>query len=576
MTMASEPASFLQFQRSQPRAAARPAYGSVSTSTVKTRIYFAMAAFAMLYAVIGARLVHLAQMEEAPNAAFISAQDSIAASRPDLVDRNGEILATDIKTASIYAEPRKIIDVDEALEGIGSVFPELNNESMRKRLASRAGFIWLKREVSPAQQQAIHRLGIPGIGFLWEKQRFYPGGPLASHIVGSVNIDNQGIAGLEKHLDDSWLSELQKLGFATDRSLEPVKLALDSRVQFVVRDELVKGVERYHAIAGVGIVLDVHTGEVVAMSSYPDYDPNDRAQALDKDRLNRATGGVFEMGSVFKTFTFASAFDSGKVGMNDSFDASRPIRAGGRTINDFHGKNRILSVPEVFIYSSNIGTAKMMLTTGVDYQREFYTRLGLTDRQSNELPENAAPLLPRRWGELAAITASFGHGISVTPMQTATAAAALVNGGYLIPPTFLPRDEIAAKSLGKQVISEETSRKMRYLFRLNVVQPGGSGKRAEVPGYIVGGKTGTAEKVENGRYVSNKRRNSFLSAFPMDDPQYVVLVVLDEPKPEKPGLPATAGMNTAPMVGSIIRRAAPMLGIMPKQTDGTKALEVSY
>ncbi len=570
MTMTAESTSFLQVRPRRPRATA----GSISSGAVKSRVYVAMAAFAFVYLAIGARLVSLAQMDEAPSSAWISAQDSVAASRPDLIDRNGEILATDIKTASLYAEPRRILDVDEAVEGLTRVLPELDASVVRRRLDSRAGFVWLKRELSPDQAERVHDLGLPGIGFLSESQRFYPGGPTAGHIVGSVNVDNAGLTGIEKYIDKEWLSDLRDLGFASDRTMEPVKLAMDLRVQHVVRDELVKGMERFKAIAAVEIVLDAKTGEVVAMSSVPDYDPNDRAQALEKDRLNRATGGVYEMGSVFKTFTLAMALDSGKVSINDSFDATRPIRAHGRTITDFHGKNRILSVPEIFIYSSNIGTIKMMLATGIHKQQEFLSRLGLTTRLNTELPENATPLLPPKWNELAAMTISFGHGISVTPMQTAVAAAALVNGGTLLPPTFLPRSEEDAKALGKRVVSEKTSRMMRYLFRLNVLS--GSGRKAKVPGYTVGGKTGTAEKIENGRYVSTKRRNSFLSAFPMDDPRYVVLVVIDEPKRENERSGATAGWNAAPMVGSIIRRAAPMLGVMPRFGEGEEPIEISY
>ncbi|MEP0456164.1 MAG: penicillin-binding protein 2 [Roseibium sp.] len=570
MTMTAETTSFLQVRQRRPRKSA----GSISSGAVKSRVYVAMAAFVFVYLAIGGRLVLLAQMDEAPSSAWISAQDSVAASRPDLIDRNGEILATDIKTASLYAEPRRILDVDEAVEGLMKVLPELDADVVRRRLDSRAGFVWLKRELSPGQADAVHDLGLSGVGFLSESQRFYPGGPTAGHIVGSVNVDNAGLTGIEKYIDGEWLGDLQDLGFASDRSMEPVQVAMDLRVQHVVRDELMKAMDRYKAIAAVGIVLDVKTGEVVAMSSLPDYDPNDRAQALEKDRLNRATGGVFEMGSVFKTFTTAMALDSGKVGINDSFDATRPIRAAGRTISDFHGKNRILSVPEIFIYSSNIGTAKMMLATGIDKQQEFLGRLGLTTRLHTELPENARPLLPPKWNELAAMTISFGHGISVTPMQTAVAAAALVNGGTLLQPTFLPRSQQEAKELGKQVLSPETSRIMRYLFRLNVLR--GSGRRSDVPGYTVGGKTGTAEKIENGRYVSDKRRNSFLSAFPMDDPRYVVLTVIDEPKPERSGVGATAGMNAAPMVGAIIRRAAPMLGVMPRFGEGEEPIEISY
>ncbi|MEP3046280.1 MAG: penicillin-binding protein 2 [Roseibium sp.] len=570
MTMVSEPTSFLQVRRSQPRAVR----GSVSASAVKSRVYVAMLAFACVYIAIAGRLMYLAQMEEVPYSARISAQDSISASRPDLIDRNGEILATDIKTSSLYADARDILDVDDAVEGLLSVLPDLDRGLVRRRLESGAAFVWLKREITPDQAKSIHKLGLPGLGFLSENQRFYPGGATAGHIVGAVNIDNQGLSGIEKFIDDEWLGDLQAVGFTTNRAMEPVQLSVDLRVQHVVRDELVKAMERYQAIAAAGVVLDAKTGEVVAMSSLPDYDPNDRAQALESDRLNRTTGGVYEMGSVFKAFTTAMALDSGAVSINDSFDATRPIRAAGKTIKDFHGKNRILSVPEIFIYSSNIGTAKMMLATGVARQREFLERLHLTKRLDTELPENAAPLLPPKWNELAAMTISFGHGISVTPMQTAVAAAAVVNGGTLLPPTFQPRSPDAVKSLGKKVLSPKVSGMMRDLFRLNVLS--GSGRRADVPGYAVGGKTGTAEKIENGVYVSNKRRNTFLSAFPMDDPRYVVLVVVDEPQPEREGIGATAGLNAAPTTAAIIRRAAPMLGVMPQFGKGDELIEISY
>ncbi|NRG17834.1 penicillin-binding protein 2 [Rhizobiales bacterium] len=568
MAPSAEPKSFLQHRIVRPRALPVP------SRSVKSRVWLTMFAFATVYAMIATRLVMLGLAETGEASAYISAQDSIAAARPDLVDRNGEILATDIKTASLYAEPRKIIDVDEAIEGLSSVFPDLRNPTVRKRLASDAGFIWLKRELTPGQRQKIHDLGIPGIGFLEENRRFYPGGPTASHVTGIVNVDNEGIAGMELAVDRAWLRDLQAAGFASEEALEPVKLSIDLRAQHVVRDEVRQAMERYKAIAGVGIVLDIKTGEVIAMSSLPDFDPNDRSDALDKDKLNRATAGVYEMGSVFKGFTVAMALDSGKVTVEDSFDATRPIRAGGRTINDFHGKNRILSVPEIFIYSSNIGTVKMMLAAGIEEQQSFLKRVGLTSKLDTELPEIATPLLPKRWRELEAMTISFGHGISVTPMQTAVAAAALLNGGRLIPPTFFPRDQATAEALAEQVVTKRTSAVMRYLFRLNVLS--GSGRRAEVPGYLVGGKTGTAEKIENGRYVSNKRRNSFLSAFPMDEPRYVVLVVLDEPKPEREGIGATAGLNAAPTAGAIIRRIAPMLGVLPKFGEGGDTISISY
>jgi cell division protein FtsI (penicillin-binding protein 3) len=529
---------------------------------MRNRIVLAVAAFAIAYLAIIGRLVMFGIMEPAPVGAFNDPNASISTSRPDLVDRNGEILATDIRMASLYAEPRNIIDPDEATELITSVLSDLDATALRKRLSGDAGFIWIKREITPTQRKQIHDLGIPGVGFLSESRRFYPGGPTAAHIIGLVNVDNQGIAGLEKYVDDRWLADLHQAGFAFGEDVEPVRLSVDLRVQHILRDELLAAIELYQAIAATGIVLNVKTGEVLAMVSYPDFDPNDPVDALKPDRLNRMSAGAFEVGSVFKSFTFAMALDSGAVTLDDKIDASRPIRMGRFTINDFHGKHRVLTVPEVFIYSSNIGSARMAMMVGADRQQAYLKKLGFMDRVVTDLPEVALPIVPKKWSDLTTMTVAFGHGIAVTPLQVAIADAALVNGGKLIPPTFLKRSPEAVDALAKQVVSPATSDAMRYLLRLNVEK--GSGKRADVPGYMVGGKTGTAEKVENGRYSATKRLNSFLAAFPMDDPQYVVLVVLDEPKPEKPGAGATAGLNAAPTVRAVIRRAAALLGIEPR------------
>ncbi|WP_084174709.1 peptidoglycan D,D-transpeptidase FtsI family protein [Afifella pfennigii] len=532
---------------------------------LRWRVIMAIAVFALLYAALAVRLVHLGVASDPGGTAVAGAASDVAAARPDIIDGNGEILATDIKTFSLFAEPRRVVDPDEAAEQLSLVFPEFDRARLRRDLATNAGFLWLKREITPAQRRRIHDLGLPGIGFLSENRRFYPGGPTASHILGAVNVDNQGIAGIEKYIDDNGLADLHEAGFAVERGLEPIELSIDLRVQHAVRSELASAMERYDAIASIGIVLDIKTGEVLGMSSLPDYDPNDRAQVLDKDRFNRATVGVFEMGSTFKAFTTAMALDSGLVGLGDSFDASKPLRIANFTITDFHAKNRVLTVPEIFIYSSNIGTAKMALEVGSQGQQEFLGRLGLLDEMKTELPETGAPLKPREWSKISSVTISFGHGISVSPLQTAVAGAALMNGGYLVPPTFRPRSEKQAAQLAQRVVKEETSEAMRKLMRLNVLK--GSGRRAAVPGYRVGGKTGTAEKVVDGKYSSEKRRNAFLAAFPMDEPRYLVLVVVDEPKPEKEGMAATAGLNAAPTTAAIIRRIAPMLGVTPLLTD---------
>ncbi len=537
----------------------------------RNRVLMTMAVFFAIYGTIAGRLVYFGMLEPDQGSGPAS---RVTAARPDIVDRNGEVLATDINTASLFAEPRRIVDADEAIEKLTTVLPDLNVEQTYNKLKSGTGFVWLKRQISPRQQADIMALGIPGVGFRTEKRRFYPGGETASHILGLVNIDNQGIAGIEKYVDSQGLADLQASGLATERDLQPVKLSIDLRVQHIVRDEIVSALDRYHSIAAGAVVLNVKTGEVVAMASVPDFDPNNPVTAQDKDHLNRMSAGLFEMGSTFKSFTTAMALDSGKVNLNSRFDATRPITIGRQTIRDFHGKHRVLTVPEVFIYSSNIGSAREADVVGIEGHREFLHRIGLLDRMTTELPEVAKPTEPKVWKKVHSITIAFGHGVSTTPLQTAVAAAALMNGGYLMNPTFLPRTREEAMADAKRVVSEQTSNDMRYLYRLNAEK--GSGKRAEVLGYRVGGKTGTAEKVVNGRYSTDKRFNAFVAAFPMDDPQYIVLSIVDEPKPEKPGMGATAGLNAAPIVANIIRRSASMLGVKPEFGHEKEATVASY
>jgi cell division protein FtsI (penicillin-binding protein 3) len=542
-----------------------------SGGRTKSRMLMTMAVFFGIYSVIAGRLVYLGLQELESG---IRPLDRNVAARPDIVDRNGEVLATDIKTASLFAEPRRIVDADEATELLSTVLPALNQEETYRKLKSGAGFVWLKRQLSPKQQADIMQLGLPGIGFRTEKRRFYPGGPTASHIVGLVNVDNQGIAGLEKYIDEQGLADLRATGLTAETALEPVRLSLDLRVQHIVRDELERAMERYRAVAAGAVVLNVKTGEVLAMASLPDFDPNNPYNAHDKDRLNRMSAGLFEMGSTVKSFTTAMVLDSGKATLESRFDATQPLRIGGHTIRDFHGKGRVLSVPEVFIYSSNIASARMADAVGIEGHREFLKRIGLLDRMRTELPEIAGPTEPKEWKKINSITIAFGHGMSTTPLQTAMAAAALMNGGKLIQPTFLPRSQEQANAAAEQVVSPTTSESMRYLYRLNAQK--GSGRRAEVPGFRVGGKTGTAEKVVNGRYANDKRFNAFLAAFPMDDPRFIVLSVVDEPKPEKPGMGATAGLNAAPVVANIIRRAGSLLGVKPEFGHEDEALLVSY
>jgi cell division protein FtsI (penicillin-binding protein 3) len=544
------------------------------TQLARKRVGLMMAAFTVAYAVIGGRLVQYGYAQPEVTSSILPA-DRLMASRPDILDRNGEVLATDIRTVSLFAEPHKIVDPDEAVEKLATVLADLDIRGTYRKLANpNSRFQWLRRQLTPKQQSQILALGIPGIGFRPEKRRFYPGGTTASHIVGYVNIDNRGMAGMERYIDSQGLADLRDLGMTGDSPLEPVKLSIDLRVQHILRDVVVNAVDKFKALGAGGVVLDVHTGEVLAMVSVPDFDPNNPAASAQEGWLNRMSNGTFEMGSTFKSFTIAMGLDSGKVSLNDSFDARYPIRIGGFTIKDFHGKNRILTVPEIFQYSSNIGTAKVADIVGTEGHKEFLTRLGLLTRVQTELPEVAMPSQPREWKKLNSITISFGHGVSTTPFQTAVAAVALVNGGKLIEPTFLPRTREQAELVAKQVIQPSTSKDMRYLFELNGVK--GSGRNARVEGFNVGGKTGTADKVVNGRYVGDKNFNAFLAGFPIDNPRYVVLAVIDEPKTDKGNGAALAGTSAAPMVGEIIRRSAAILGVEPKFGEDGSALLVSY
>ncbi|ABM45285.1 hypothetical protein H704_00862 [Bartonella bacilliformis Peru38] len=537
----------------------------------RSRLIFSLICVLIFYSIMGKCLIFYGleddRIEEAKGPGTLQ-----LATRPDIIDRNGRLLATDIATYSLFAEPRRIIDVDETIELISTVLPKLDFQEIYKRLKSKSGFSWIQRGLTPKQKQQIMALGIPGIGFRTEIRRFYPGGSVASHILGMVNVDNQGIAGMEKYIDDAGLSVLRTSGLTTDMSLNPVQLSIDVRVQTIVRDELIKAMKIYKALAAGAVILNIHTGEVLAMASVPDFDPGNPVDALKSDRLNRITAGAFEMGSIIKSFTTAMALDSEIFHLNSVIDASKPLQASKNYfIHDFHGKNRPLKLWEIFIYSSNIGSAKEALAVGVDGHRDFLKRFGLLDRMKVELPEVANPILPRQWRDINSMTISFGHGIAITPLQTIVGAAALMNNGWLIEPTLLKRTEAQAMKYAKQVLHPQTSQEMRYLYKLNSVI--GSGRNAQVEGYRIGGKTGTAEKIENGKYSKTKNFNSFLAAFPIDNPSYVVLTIIDEPQPGEGKRLATAGMNAAPVLANIIRRSASFLGI---KSDFKKEYETIF
>lgn len=552
-----------------------------STLETRQRLVVLIGFFLCIYAVIGGRLVQYG-MAKGRITGSVGNNGSHVASRPDILDRNGELLATDLNMVSLYGEPRRIVDVDEAVEKLASVIPDLDWAETHKKLVADSGFQWLRRQLTPRQQADIMKLGIPGIGFRPEKRRFYPGGATAAHILGYVNIDNQGAAGMERYIDQQGLSALRAAGLTSDVPLSPVRLSIDLRVQNIVHEVVANSMTAYQAEAAGAVILDVETGEVLAMASVPDFDPNQPSRNLpdgsvdeeyEKGWFNRMSNATYEMGSTFKSFTLAMGLDLGKINLNSVVDASKPYRLSGFTIRDDHGQGRPLTVPEVFQYSSNIGTATIAAMVELSDHQAFLTRLGLLSKMNTELPEVATPTQPHPWRKINQATISFGHGVATTPLQTAVAGAALINGGKLLEPTFLPRTAADADASATQVIKPSTSADMRFLFHWNGVK--GSGRNALVPGFNVGGKTGTADKVINGRYATHLNFNAFLAGFPIDKPRYIVLTVIDAPLTgEKGG--RLAAYTAAPMAKEIISRTGALLGVQPRFGDGQEQLLVNY
>lgn len=527
--------------------------GKSALETARTRLLVGGSLVAAAFLAVGVRLVDVTVFEQ-PEQLRTASQRTVAGpmqmSRAEIVDRNGVLLATSLGTASLYANPHKIPDAARAAQRLVEVLPERSVAELTALLASDRNFVWVERNLTPREQYEVNRLGIPGLDFQREERRVYPNGPLAAHVLGFTNIDNTGLAGIEQSFDESLKTRRDALA-----------LSVDIRVQQVLRHELATQIEKFKAIGGGGLVLDARNGEIVAMVSLPDFDPNAPAGAGEEERFNRMTLGVYELGSVFKIFNHALALETGVATLGSRYDATRPIRVGRFTINDFHPEKRWLTLPEIFTHSSNIGSAKMALDAGGPAQKKFLSDLGLLRRTSIELPEQGAPMYPATWRDVNTMTISFGHGIAVSPLHMATAVAAVVNGGILHPPTLIRRRPGDAVP-GTRVLSAETSQAMRGLLRLVVED--GTGRNAEAPGYIVGGKTGTAEKQVNGRYKRKALISSFVAAFPINKPRYVVLAMLDEPKGIKESFGyATGGWTAAPVVSRVIARAAPLLGIAP-------------
>ena len=512
-----------------------------------------LAAATVLFPIQTRHLDRIARIEPRPDAPAPPADLSVGAhTRAMIVDRNGEILAISLPTAGLYANPREMIDTADAARKLKAALPRLELDTVRTRLASDKGFVYLARNITPMEQMAVNNLGIPGVYFEQTERRRYPQGRVGAHIVGGVDVDAHGTAGAERAFDER---------LRTDPT--PLRLSVDVRVQAVVRDELIKSMTEFQAIGACGIVMDVRTGEVVAMVSLPDFDANKPNEAKQEERFNRALTGMYEPGSTFKLQTAAMALDTGAAQLSSSFDASHDIKIGRFTISDFEGKHRVLTLPEVIAYSSNLGAAHMAVQVGTERQRNWLHAMGMFQRVGIELPEQGQPIVQpaSNWKEIATMTVGFGHGIAVSPLHVVRGTAALANGGLVLAPTILAVDTAAVP--GTRVMKQSTSDTLRKLMRLVVTD--GYGKPADVPGYFVGGKTGTAEKTTSGGYKKHANISAFMSVFPMNAPRYAVYFMLDEPKGNaSTGGYSTAGAVSAPGAGRVIARIGPMLGLMPE------------
>jgi len=524
----------------------------------RTRLVIGAGCFALLYLVLAARLAEITLFGAATAEA---ARDPVRpaaslASRAEIRDRNGVLLAVSLPVASVYANPRDVLEPAETARQLATVLPGLDAAILGSRLAEpNRQFLYIRRQVTPREQAAINSLGLPGIHFERAERRIYPQGRQGVHVLGGTDIDGNGIAGVERQFDARLKAD----------PATPLTLSIDLRVQDVLRERLGGAIDRFNAIGGAGVVMDVTTGEVLAMASLPDYAPEDVGSAPPEQRLNRITVGTYEPGSVMKLVTAAMAIEQGTARLNSSFDASKPLKWGRYTINDYRGKGRWLTLPEVIAYSSNLGAARMAQMVGPERHRAFLVKLGLDHRLPIELPEVSPPRMPssRNWSELSTLTIAFGHGIALSPLQVASTVAGLANQGVWMPPTVLAQTEPVQ---GLRMITPATSEQLRRLMRIAVTD--GSGKAAEVPGYYLGGKTGTAEKPGARGYNANARISSFVGVFPMNAPRYLVYLMLDEPKPraDTHGF-ATGGWVAAPPAGEIVAQIAPMLGLPPIQPD---------
>jgi cell division protein FtsI (penicillin-binding protein 3) len=533
---------------------------SQAEGDTRLRIFFLLALFAtgFLFLAIGATRSALFAKPEGAGYA-----PPVATARADLVDRNGQLLAIDLTHYGVYVDPREIWDNAEIQRVLTQTLPGLQPQRLAKALKSDRRE-YLIGGLTPDEKAKLQDLGLPGVSFEEEEKRVYPLGSTAAHVIGFSDKAGTGLSGAELALDSA---------IKESAGREPVALSVDLRVQAALDDELAKAVAKFHAIGGVGFVINVKTGEILGFSSQPDFDLNQPGKSTSDQMFNRGASSVYELGSVFKAFTLAAGLDSGVVTLNSTFDVSHPIELGGRLVHDYDKGDTSLQLWQVFTHSSNIGAAKMALQAGPQRMQDYFRRFGLFAAAPSELVESARPILPRQFSDQTLAQIAFGQGIAVSPLALATGYRSLLDGGVYSPLT-LKKLPPGAQTQGRRVISEDTSAKILQLMRLNVTDPKGSGHKAEVPGLLVGGKTGSAQKPEHGHYGKNNV-SSFVAVFPAEGPlnadRYMVQITLDSPQrtPDSFGF-ITGGWNAAPTAGHVIERIAPFVGVKPvPQTAAT-------
>ena len=548
-----------------------------SRGRAESRLLVLAVCFLVSFTLIGSSMAQLAASDPVePTTA--DSDTGIAAQRADIVDRNGRILATNLITSALYAQPPLMIDKPRVVAALVTIFPDLDAKSLAEQVSGSRKFLWIKRKLSPEQMQQVHDIGDPGLLFGPREMRLYPNGRLAAHILGGASFGREGVrsaevigtAGVEQ-VYDAYLRDPAQRG-------APLQLSLDLTVQAAAREVLSGGMKLMNAKGATSILMDVQTGEIISMVSLPDFDPNTRPAVptagndpSDSPLFNRAVQGVYELGSCFKIFTMAQALDLGLVNIKTMIKTASPMTWGKFKIRDFHNYGAELSVQDILVKSSNIGTARVALLIGAERQKAFLKSLGLFVATPVELMEakGARPLVPKRWPEITTMTVSYGHGLSASPLHLAAGYAAIVNGGTMVTPTLIKQTSVAA---GPRIISAQTSQIMRGLMREVVTQ--GTASYAEVPGYFVGGKTGTADKAKpTGGYYKDKVIATFAAVFPANAPKYVLVVTLDEPVDTSGPEPRrTAGWTSVPVAAEMIRRIAPLLGMRPVIEPGPAPL----